>query len=547
MILVVSASIAITFGAIIGLSYLLRVSSISAESLATAARSQTQQCFALLDVAVRIQATTQKLAQERDPASMESLIQKNKEQVKDAQEKAAQVARDDARVQSALVALVKANAEVTRLVLQAHNGESHQAVIEKSNPAFEELLGAITGYQNQLAKKLGDDAAVVRSRTARLESTVYAVVIAAMVLLLTGGIALVRSVTKSLGRILRTVKDLAQGEGDLTRRVRVTSHDELGEFASSFNAFLEKIHSIISQVAGSADQVASASEQLSSTATLQAEGADHQKNQTTQAAAAMQQMSATFQQVSENCKSAAEASRHASETARDGGMVVGKALAQMHAIAESVTKTAKKIGELGRSTEQIGRITGVIDDIADQTNLLALNAAIEAARAGEQGRGFAVVADEVRKLAERTTIATKEIAQMIATIQSGTSGAMKAMEIGSQQVQEGVISTERAGESLQQIIQMAEQVGAMITQIATAATEQSGATAAVTRSMDQIAQLGMESAVASQQSAKACEDLSSLALSLQNIVGSFKLQAERSAQGTAQYFDHSKAFGASAS
>ena len=199
----------------------------------------------------------------------------------------------------------------------------------------------------------------------------------------------------------------------------------------------------------------------------------------------------------------------------------------MRSIAESVTKTAKEMGELGRSTDQIGRIAGVIDDIADQTNLLALNAAIEAARAGEQGRGFAVVADEVRKLAERTTTATKEIAQMITTIQDGTTGAIKAMEIGSQQVQEGVASTARAGESLQQIIHMSEEVGSMITHIATAATQQSGATTDVNQSMDQIAKLVKESAAASQQSAKACQDLSELALSLQNMVGSFKLLAAR--------------------
>jgi len=200
-------------------------------------------------------------------------------------------------------------------------------------------------------------------------------------------------------------------------------------------------------------------------------------------------------------------------------------LTQMRSISESVSGTAKKVGELGRSSDQIGRIAGVIDDIADQTNLLALNAAIEAARAGEQGRGFAVVADEVRKLAERTTTATKEIAGMIVTIQDGTKGAVKAMEIGSQQVEEGVTSTARAGESLHEIIRMSEEVGSMITQIATAATQQSGATADVNRTMEQIAQLVKESAVAAQQSAKACQDLSELALTLQNMVGSFKLAA----------------------
>ncbi|MFZ0296386.1 MAG: methyl-accepting chemotaxis protein [Candidatus Sulfotelmatobacter sp.] len=525
MILVVGASVVITVAAVLGLSYLLRVSAGSAQSVAAAAREQTQHSFELLDLAVKVQGTTQKLVQETDPDVMESLIEKNKAQVKDAQAKVEQVAAGDDGVKSAFLALVKANEQVTKLVLQARNAESHQAIIEKSNPAFEALLGAINHYQNQMAKRLGDDAAAVRTRSVRLESTIFALVVAGIVLLVVWGVALVRSVSRALHSMIYMVKDLAEGEGDLTKRLGIVTHDELGELAKWFNTFLDKIHGIISNVAGTAEQVASASEELSSSATLQAQGADHQKDQAAQVATAMQEMSCTVQQVSENCSKAADASRRAAETARAGGAVVEKALTQMHSIAESVAGTAKEIGELGHRTDQIGHIAGVIDDIADQTNLLALNAAIEAARAGEQGRGFAVVADEVRKLAERTTTATKEISQMISVIQDGTKAAVKAMDIGSQQVEAGVASTARAGESLQQIIHMSEEVGSMITHIATAATEQSGATGDVNQSMDQIAHLVKESAVAAQQSAKACQDLSELALALQSMVGSFKLQA----------------------
>jgi methyl-accepting chemotaxis protein len=335
--------------------------------------------------------------------------------------------------------------------------------------------------------------------------------------------------------------------GDLTcEDLTVRSQDELGDLTTAINKMKGNLKRMILDISENSLQVASASEELSSSATLQAQGADHQKDQTTQVATAMQEMSSTVQQVSENCTNAAEASRRAAETAREGGVVVEKVLAQMRSIAESVAKTAKEMGELAHSTNQIGRIAGVIDDIADQTNLLALNAAIEAARAGEQGRGFAVVADEVRKLAERTTTATKEIAQMITTIQAGTNGAIKAMESGTQQVQEGVTSTARAGESLQQIIHMSEEVGSMIASIATAAAEQSGATADVNQSMDQIAQLGKESAVAAQQSAKACQDLSELALALQNMVGSFKLQAESEDKFQSQDLERPKALAAAA-
>ncbi|HTZ96958.1 MAG TPA: methyl-accepting chemotaxis protein [Terriglobales bacterium] len=305
--------------------------------------------------------------------------------------------------------------------------------------------------------------------------------------------------------------------------IAVDSQDEIGEATLALNKMKNNLRQMIQSIAGTAEHVASASEEISSSATQQANSAETQKDQATQVATAMQEMSSTVLQVSENSNKAAESSRHAADTARQGGAIVEETLHKMRVIVGSVGATAKKMEELGKSSDQIGRIIGVIDDIADQTNLLALNAAIEAARAGEQGRGFAVVADEVRKLAERTTTATKEIAQMIKNIQDETKTAVTAMEEGTKQVEEGVSSTAKAGDSLKEIIHMAEQVGEMIMHIATASTEQSSASEEINNNMEQIARLVKESAAGAQQSAKACQELSGLALDLQKMVEAFRL------------------------
>jgi len=299
--------------------------------------------------------------------------------------------------------------------------------------------------------------------------------------------------------------------------------DEIGVLTRAFDHFVNNMRATLAQVMHVSEQVASGSKEISSAATRQARGAETQRDQTTEVATAMQEMATTVQQIADNCNQAAKASRNAAETAERGGAVVSGTLAKMRAIAGSVSATADKLKELDSASEQIGRIIGVIDDIADQTNLLALNAAIEAARAGEQGRGFAVVADEVRKLAGRTTAATKEIAQTIGSMQEETRNAVAAMRRGTQQVEDGVQTTAKAGDSLKEIIQMSEQVGGMITQIATATTGQLASTDEINNHLEGISRLVSDSAQSSQLSATSCQNLSSLALDLQQMVANFEI------------------------
>jgi methyl-accepting chemotaxis protein len=410
-----------------------------------------------------------------------------------------------------------------------------QTLTRESDPAFKQLHENVKAFTSYLDKGLEEadkrqDATVSRCRVLILALAALGFLLGAAVSGMT-----IRSIRSIMSRLVATMQRVAAN--DLaTDDAEVTTEDEIGQAGTAFNRMKNSLREMIQSIAGTAQHVASASEELSSSATQQAQSAETQKDQTAQVATAMQEMSSTVLQVSENSNKAAEASRQAAETARRGGAIVEETLSRMRAIADSVSGTAKKMDELGKSSDQIGQIVGVINDIADQTNLLALNAAIEAARAGEQGRGFAVVADEVRKLAERTTTATKEIAGMIKSIQQETKTAVTAMETGTKQVEEGVKSTIQAGDSLKEIIHMAEQVGEMVMQIATAAMEQSSASEEVNQNMEKIAKLVKESADGAQQSAKACQDLSSLAFDLQNMVGTFKLgSGESDPPGTTRH------------
>ena len=381
-------------------------------------------------------------------------------------------------------------------------------------------IATITGSAQTLKTQATEGQSASEAKTKALMLTLVLVGLVAGILV---AVLIAGSITRPIAEMKNVLEEIA-GNNLAVDDLQIRTQDEIGQASIALNKMKNNLAEIVQSIAATAEHVASASEQLSSSATLQAQGAETQSSQTTQVATAMQEMSSTVMQVSENSSKAAESSRQAAETARQGGAIVDVTLKKMRVIATSVEGTAKKMEELGKSSDQIGRIAGVIDDIADQTNLLALNAAIEAARAGEQGRGFAVVADEVRKLAERTTIATKEIAQMIKNIQQETKTAVAAMEEGTKQVQDGVSSTTLAGDSLRQIIQMSEQVGEMIIHIATAATQQSSASEEINGNMEQIAKLVKESTDGAQQSAKACQDLSGLALDLQKMVSNFKLR-----------------------
>jgi methyl-accepting chemotaxis protein len=357
----------------------------------------------------------------------------------------------------------------------------------------------------------------------KLHITISAVSIIAVLLAIFLTIIILRAILKPLGHMLEMITDIAQGEGDLTRRLDDSTGDELAEISRMFNRFIEKLHGIISHVAQTTTQVATAASQVHSTAEQMATSSEEVTAQASSIATAGEEMAATSGDIAQNCQYAAEGSKQANEGAMTGAKVVEETISVMNSIAERVKKSAKTVESLGSRSDQIGEIVGTIEDIADQTNLLALNAAIEAARAGEQGRGFAVVADEVRALAERTTRATREIGEMIKAIQSETRSAVVAMEEGVNEVAKGTEKAAKSGEALEQILEQINSVTSQIHQVATAAEEQTATTSEISNNMHQITEVVHQTSIGAQQSAAAADNLSRLSGELQQLVQQFKL------------------------
>jgi len=328
--------------------------------------------------------------------------------------------------------------------------------------------------------------------------------------------------TKSIDTILTEMNKFANG--DLTVSLNVEKDDEIGKLYKGFNLAIENIRDLIGNVTEAVQATASSSSEISSSTEQMAVGAQEQSAQTNEVATAVEEMTRTILETSKNASSASEASKNAGLIAIEGGSVVTQTITGINRIADVVKQSATTVQQLGKNSDHIGEIVQVIDDIADQTNLLALNAAIEAARAGEQGRGFAVVADEVRKLAERTTKATKEIALMIKQIQKDTSGAVESMNQGTIEVEKGKELANKAGDSLKQIIAGAEIVVDLISQVAVASEEQSSAAEQISENIEAISSVTHKSAEGVQQIAEAAEDLNRLTNSLEELISKFKIK-----------------------
>jgi len=435
----------------------------------------------------------------------------------------------NAALDKVMAARAPVEADLEKAISLRKSGDQ-QGAVQAIFGAEAQARSAAAWQAMQAVDDMGDTyvaAAEKAHDTAESQSRLIVLIVGAVALIC--GIACAWFIRRSIiGPVQHVVAALQQIENNNLSQADLDADtgDEMGTAAHALNAMKNNLNRMVLEMASAAEQVAQSGRQIQETTDRTVKRAGVEKGRVQQVVTAMTEMTSTVQEISSSSNHAADAARQAADTARESGHVVEDALQQMRDIAATVQDTSEKVGELGNRSDQIGRIVGVIEEIAEQTNLLALNAAIEAARAGEAGRGFAVVAGEVRRLAERTGAATREINEMIGSVQSETRLVVERMRAADEQVHRGVEVTNRAGESLGQIIGQAGTVGQMVAQIATAATEQAAATEEVNVSMEEINRLVVTASDEAQAAAGQCDALATSAGELQKRVRQFRLQGE---------------------
>jgi methyl-accepting chemotaxis protein len=399
------------------------------------------------------------------------------------------------------------------IMMEQGNGKMYMDLIRgklKDIVAAEEVLIVVRGEEQVVASQL--------AKTASIIGTLIALIV---------GIVITRLIVIGIvNPILQTnliLKDIANGQGDLTKRLAVNSTDEIGQLSGHFNNFMNKLQSVITDVVHSANQLSVSAEQMSQVSAESNQGISQQNNETIQVATAITEMSSTIEEVARNTENATNAAINADHEAQSGSRFVDETMDSIKALAAEIDSSSEVLDTLKSHSEGIGTVLDVIKGIADQTNLLALNAAIEAARAGEQGRGFAVVADEVRTLAKRTQDSTSEIERIISDLQSGADQAVSVMQSSKAKSNTTVEKGQQTSEVLLSVITAINTVLDMNTQIGTAAQEQSAVTQEVSGNITNIQTISEKTALGADLANRASQEVANLSSELQRLVSQFKV------------------------
>ncbi|MGD0281401.1 MAG: methyl-accepting chemotaxis protein [Dissulfurispiraceae bacterium] len=426
-----------------------------------------------------------------------------------------------AKVKSAQESAVPLRNQALALLRSNKADEALAFLNKETRPAVHKWIVAVdklSDYQNERNKKRYDEFEKRYNMTNTLMGIFGTLSIVAAVLI---AVFLTRSIVTPLKETVKL--SIALASGDLTAHAESKSRDETGQLLDAMGRMAAKLHNVVADVKTSADSVAAASNQLSAKSDQMSRGVAEQSGRASQIAAASAEMSQTVIDVAKNASNIASSSTETASIAKKGEEIVGISVQEVREIASTVAQSSQLITSLGERSKQIGAIINVIKDIADQTNLLALNAAIEAARAGEQGRGFAVVADEVRKLAERTAKATSEIGQMIGAIQNEVSQAVASMGEATGKVDSGVRDVTSAGEALHRIVKSVEGLQSMVQQVASATEQMSTVSETVSSDVETVAKVANETSASSHEIADSASDLARLASNLKNLVAQFKV------------------------
>ncbi|ART80183.1 methyl-accepting chemotaxis protein [Oceanisphaera avium] len=413
----------------------------------------------------------------------------------------------------------------TQDIQRAWQGEAVLSRHQDSQTAYAVLSHKIDDFSGQpiAVVEIAADRSFYAASLAQTQLFVALMAVIAIAVALVVAYLLAQSIVRPLRETVANLQDIAEGEGDLTQRLNEAGNDELSQLAAVYNVFVDKIQDLIRQVSDATNQMATSTEELSHIASESKEGALAQRDHTSQVATAMHQMTVSIQEIAANTNQAASRAEDTTATTDQGRAAVTRNVTTIDELAQEVLAAAQTIQQLEQQSNDIGQVLEVIGDIADQTNLLALNAAIEAARAGEQGRGFAVVADEVRSLAQRTQQSTGEIEKIVQSIQGSTQNVVLAMERNRLKTDSAVTEANTTADRLGDIKVSVDAIHDMNTQVAAAVEEQSHVAEDVNRSINTISDIAEQSEQSVGQTAQASQELARLASQLQTLVGRFKI------------------------